>query len=261
MIDQEEGDTNPKPPHALPGEKIRPVVTQVTRPAQPVQPPIKVNVSEKLPLAEGFQPDVFRADAFQAAPSSTTDARALAALRPVEVMLRGPLGEVARKERRSLLGISAIAILVGWTGLVPAKIENFGITFAAPERKALLWVFVAVVLYYSVAFIVYALHDFLSYLYAVHQGSAALRRQRDEERDAATISIIAPNTAKPSGDTPWSFVRYVTPASLVRGVFDFAIPLAVAGVAIWSLWGAVHQVTTSAPGTPATPAVAPAPSR
>src|SRR5437867_11439772 len=49
--------------------------------------------------------------------------------RPVEVLLRDPLSEVARKERRSLLGISAVAILVGWTGLVPQKIENFGLTF------------------------------------------------------------------------------------------------------------------------------------
>src|SRR3989442_1386360 len=68
MIDKEEGNKTPNPPHALPGEKISLVVPQVTGPAQLVQPPVKVNVSEKLPLAEGFQPDVFRADAFQAAP-------------------------------------------------------------------------------------------------------------------------------------------------------------------------------------------------
>ncbi len=126
-------------------------------------------------------------------------------------MLRDPLGEVARKERRSLLGISAVAILVGRTGLVPEKIENFGITFTRPERKALLWVFLAVVLYYAVAFIVYSLSDFLSYLYAVHQGR---------------------------------------PASTMRGVFDFVIPLVVAVVAMWSLWGAATQVTEKVPSTP-----------
>jgi len=120
-------------------------------------------------------------------------------------------------------------------------------------------VFVAVVLYYTAAFIVYASSDFLSYLYAVHQGRVALRKQRDQ-RDVT--SLVPLNVLEPSGDAPWSFVRYVTPASLVRGVFDFAIPLVVAGVAIWSLWSAVHQVSTTTrppapPSAPAPPAVAP----
>ena len=115
--------------------------------------------------------------------------------------------------------------------------------------------FVAVVLYYTAAFIVYASSDFLSYLYAVHQGRVALRKQRDQ-RDVT--SLVPLNVLEPSGDAPWSFVRYVTPASLVRGVFDFFIPLAVADVAMWSLWGAVHQVTITAPSAAAPPAVAPA---
>ena len=152
-------------------------------------------------------------------------------------MLRDPLGEVARKERRSLLGISAVAILVGRTGLVPEKIENFGITFTRPERKALLWVFLAVVLYYAVAFIVYSLSDFLSYLYAVHQGRAAIKNQ---ETDAVKLM----------GESPWRIVRFVTPASTMRGVFDFVIPLVVAVVAMWSLWGAATQVTEKVPSTP-----------
>jgi hypothetical protein len=171
-------------------------------------------------------------------------------------MLRDPLGEVARKERRSLLGISAIAILVGRTGLVPAKIENFGISFAAPERQALLWVFFAVVLYYTVAFVVYAMSDFLIYRYAVHQGRVALRKQR-EEQSAAVISVRSEAPAD-SPDTPWSLVGYVTSASVGRGIFDFVVPLIVGGIAMWSLWGAVHQVATTVPSATAPAAVAPA---
>jgi hypothetical protein len=175
-------------------------------------------------------------------------------------MLRDPLGEVARKERRSLLGISAIAILVGRTGLVPAKIENFGISFATPERKALLWIFLAVVLYYTVAFIIYAMSDFLSYLYAVHQGSEELKKQREPPTSANLFGTVSLEPAKPQWvGTPWPLVGYVTWASVGRGIFDFLIPLVVAGVAVWSLWGAVHQVATTAPSAaPAAPAVAPA---
>jgi hypothetical protein len=174
-------------------------------------------------------------------------------LRPVEAMLRDPLGEVARKERRSLLGISAIAILVGRTGLVPAKIENFGIAFATPERQALLGVFIAVVGYYTLAFIIYSISDALGWGYAMYRGREELRKQIEESRNVMntlrgqTQPVVA----------PWRFVGLVTPASLLRGAFDFAVPLAVAAYAICSLWGAVHQVTPKE-STTVTPAVAPA---
>jgi hypothetical protein len=159
---------------------------------------------------------------------------ASAVLRPVEEMLRDPLGDVARKERRSLLGISAIAILVGWTGLVPAKIQNFGITFAPPERQALLWVFSAVVWYYLFAFAIYSLSDILSYGYAVHRGREELRRQ----------------SLSPSGEPsePWPLVNWVTPTSLARATFDFVVPVLIAAFALWSLWGAVHQVAPKGSG-------------
>jgi len=178
----------------------------------------------------------------------TPDARALAALRPVEAMLHDPLGEVARKERRSLLGISAIATAVGWTGVLPEKIENLGITFAAPARRALLWVFLAVVLYYTFAFIVYSFSDFLSYLYAVHQGRDELMRPRGRRLGG----FGDPVEQSVDVGTPWTLARFVTPASLARGAFDFAVPLLVALIALWSLWGAVTQVKVVAPNAPAT---------
>jgi len=181
--------------------------------------------------------------------------QALARLRPVEVMLRDPLGEVARKERRSLLGISAIAILVGWTGLVPKEIQNFGITFTTPERKALLWLFLAVVGYYTAAFAVYAWNDFMSWVYAMYLGRQELKKRRDEQRGAGSITPDAP---KPLVDTPWSLISLVTPTSVVRGVFDFCVPLAVVVVAMYALWGAVHQVAPTTPAAPAPPASAPA---
>jgi hypothetical protein len=218
-------------------------------PADNATPPLAVKVVGADAVAFGV------ADARAQGVSITT-------LRPVEAMLRDPLGEVARKERRSLLGISAIAILVGWTGLVPEKIENFGIIFASPERRALLWVFVAVVVYYTLAFIVYSYSDFLSYLHTVHLGNQELRRQSEEAEEAAQGLSPAPiNTIggrKVSRVEPWRFVRLVTSASLARGIFDFIVPLVVAGFAIWSLVGAVTQVTAAnAPAAPVAPAASP----
>jgi hypothetical protein len=171
------------------------------------------------------------------------DVRALAALNPVEVMLRDPLGDVARKERRSLLGISAIAILVGWTGLVPAKIENFGISFATPERKALLWVFIAVVVYYLYAFIVYSVSDYLLHRYAVHLA----RLELSKHLQPGAVSI----EPAPPVETGWQPIRFVGPTSRNRTFFDFIIPLLVGLLAISSLVFGVTQVKTVAPTAPA----------
>lgn len=166
-------------------------------------------------------------------------------------MLRDPLGEVGRRERRSLLGISAIGILVGWTGLVPTEITNFGLKFSAPERAVLLKLFVGVVCYYTVAFIVYSFSDFLSYLHTVHRGIEELRRQSEEAARMGPSMIDKVSGRSVSPVEPWRFVRLVPSASYARGLFDFIVPLLVAGFAIWSLLGAVTQVTTNPPVAPA----------
>jgi len=166
-------------------------------------------------------------------------------------MLSDPLGDVARRERRTLLGISVVAILVGRTGLVPEKIENFGITFAVPERKALLWVFVAVVVYYMLAFVIYSISDALRYGYTVYRGRQELQRQSEE----VPVNTIVRREPKPVD--PWRYVNLVTPASVARGLFDFLVPVLVAAFAIWSLWGAVHQVAPKASATPGAPVAVP----
>jgi len=80
---------------------------------------------------------------------------------PVDVLLRDPLREVTRMERRSLLAISVIAALVGWANLVPTELTNLGLKFTNPDRKAFLVVFMLVVAYYMVAFVVYVSSDML----------------------------------------------------------------------------------------------------
>src|SRR5437870_1539440 len=123
MPDEEKGEPLPPPPSILsaPGGSriIQPASTTLDTgiPTQPpaTAPPATAEEVERIDLKR--------------------DARA----RPVEALLRDPLSEVNRKERRSLLGVSAIAILIGKTGLVPTKIENLGITFTEPGRAALLW--------------------------------------------------------------------------------------------------------------------------
>jgi hypothetical protein len=188
----------------------------------------------------------------------TPDEQAFASLRPVETLLGDPLGEVARKERRSLLGVSALAIFVGLADLVPTRIENFGITFTPPRRQALLWMFVAVVAYYLVAFIVYAMGDYLLHRRKVHVARVELKKReagigavRDEE-----VTLVEPE---------WRPARYVDRTSRSRTFIDCIAPLIVAVLGIGSLvYAALHVASEvarpqpPAASAPAPPAVAPA---
>ncbi len=185
------------------------------------------------------------ADSFVAGPSVRTEE---GVARPVEAMLRDPLSDVARKERRSLLGVSVIAILVGKTGLVPAKIENLGVTFTAPERTALLWVFMMVVVYYTLAFAFYATSDFLTYLHSVHLGRQEIRRQR---LAGANVKDNLMKPGDPEVSSPWRLTRWVAPASVFRAIIDFVVPVPVAVYAIVILWGATHTAIQPKP-TPTT---------
>ena len=162
-------------------------------------------------------------------------------------MLRDPLSDVGRKERRSLLAVAVVAILVGQTGLVPEKIENLGITFTAPERAALLRVFMAVVGYYTLAFVFYSMADFLNYLHAVHLGGQEIRRQNFS---ATNFKDNLMKPGEPEVSTPWRMIGLVSPVSVIRGIFDFVVPLAAAIYAVVVLWGATHATTQ--PKTPPT---------
>jgi len=150
------------------------------------------------------------------------------------------------------LAVSMVAILVGKTGLVPEKIENLGVTFTTPERTALLWVFMSVVLYYTLAFVFYALSDLLSYGHAVYVGREEIRRRLAEANNKD--SLTKPDD--PPVSRPWRLIRWVSPASLGRAIFDFIVPLAVAVYAICVLWTATHTTIQPKPVPP--PATAPA---
>ncbi|TMK82452.1 MAG: hypothetical protein E6G47_00325 [Actinobacteria bacterium] len=171
---------------------------------------------------------------------TAADVRAKVRERPVDEMLNDPLREVTRKERRSLLGISAIAMLVGWTHarVIPSKIENFGINFTLPDRSVLLWLFFWIVAYYIVAFVAYAATDALKYFHTMDEGAKTLRKQREEE--AARSTSLSDATRS---EAPWPLLRYVT----------LIITLVIAGVAMYSLWGAVHDVVPTVPSGPGTP--------
>jgi hypothetical protein len=127
---------------------------------------------------------------------------------------------------------------------VPEKIENFGITFAATERTALLAVFLGVLVYYLLAFAVYAWSDYLNHSNKVHEASSALRHKREDSRPLELGRVQ---------DEEWRLVGQVKPVSSTRIIFDFYVTGLVALFAILSL-----LIALSAPAKTRTPANVPA---
>lgn len=79
------------------------------------------------------------------------------------VSVRDPLTRTTRRERMSLLGVSAVCIAIAKVGLVPSKISALGVEFSHTDQKALLGVLALVVGYYLAAFVLYAASDFISW--------------------------------------------------------------------------------------------------
>jgi hypothetical protein len=152
------------------------------------------------------------------------------------VLLRDPLSEVARKERRALLLVSAAGYVVVKTGLVPSKIEALGITFSAKEQGALLTVFALVVMYFVVTFVLYAAIDALAFAWAIFLAKQQLADEVDEVVAARVRRAEAP-VAEPAPRPPFvkrgrfKFRRVTLYVALLRDLWDFVFPV-VAGVVV-----------------------------
>src|SRR5467141_224280 len=77
-------------------------------------------------------------------------------------LARDPFGEVTRKERRALLALSLLGILIGRTGMMPKEIQSVGITFNADHKTVALYLFAAVISYFLCAFLCYSILDYVA---------------------------------------------------------------------------------------------------
>lgn len=144
--------------------------------------------------------------------------------RPWEIRTRDPLSQVTRAERRTLLGVSALAILMVQSGLIPTRISALGVEFGQADQRALLSMLSLIVVYFLVAFVIYAASDLVAWRVAYHQ---ALRERRielarmevtDKFREASVNARVADGQA-------WS--RASKPIVVIRAIFEFGFPLAV----------------------------------
>ncbi len=156
-------------------------------------------------------------------------------------LLRDALSEVARKERRSLLGISLFGITLKIGGMVPSKIPSLGIEFQLANQQALLLIVASIILYFIVAFIIYAASDYLSWKLEIK--SWALEKAVSENEEVYHYYCPQPGTCEEEIERDMGklhkkyriYFRLVASISIVRVLFDFGLPLAVGASALFLL--------------------------
>ncbi len=163
---------------------------------------------------------------------------------PREIKLSDPLSEVARRERKFLLASSILGIAMVKAGIVPSKISALGIEFAKTDQNLLLSVIGIIILYFLVAFLIYAASDIIIWHHSFSQSlkaSMVARWKSEAERDPVMeIGDYIDDFLR----RPFS-VRFIlgltTPVSLLRAIFEFLLPVTVGIYAIGAIWAAINQ--------------------
>jgi hypothetical protein len=171
-----------------------------------------------------------------------------------DILLSDPLGDATRKERRSLLIISIIGITITKTGLVPSKISAIGIEFAETDKQTLLAILAIVTFYFLIAFLVYAISDFLAWrralrhLYYKEKETAATRSAHQDFLADSGLMEVGRSTTPTADDyinkklEQWrheerSGIIFILsgPVSIIRAVLEFVVPPVLGIYAIISL--------------------------
>lgn len=105
-----------------------------------------------------------------------------------QVLLKDPLSEETRKERRNLLGVSTLGIVMVKSGLIPSKISALGIEFSQADQTVLLYALAVITIYFLLAFIFYALSDFMNYRVETYISGVKYQMNKIEQLDKVIAS-------------------------------------------------------------------------
>lgn len=140
---------------------------------------------------------------------------------PVEY-LGDPLSDISRAERRNLLIASAVGILVARAGLVPTRFSTFGLEFQEPQQRVLIWVVLATIVYFFLAFVLYGVADFFiwrkryqDYLEGVERLTSSWTQEDQKVHDELQERVP---------DIGWLY-QWSRPAVIARILFEFVVPV------------------------------------
>jgi hypothetical protein len=163
-----------------------------------------------------------------------------------------PLSAITRRERTALLGVSMLGVALVKVPLVPEKFSALGIEFAQVQQQTFVGLYALIVAFYLAAFLIYAATDFVAWQRqdAIMQNERAhelaeRRNQRVKDgplsgdpREGA-LAAVARVTLHPRISIPTfqgaASDRLAALLAGLRAAFEFALPMAFAGYALYAL--------------------------
>lgn len=170
-----------------------------------------------------------------------------------EPSVTDPLSEVTRRDRKALLAACIVGLSISAGGLVPERIETFGITVSAQQEDSLLYILAGVICYFLLAFGVYAWAD-LKHRDAVaakhrerlrpviQEATAASRRTQEQlkkrEDKEVQDTLNDPNFMRLAGlSDQMKLAQRVNRVGTIRILVDVYFPMVAgitAAVVVWS---------------------------
>ncbi|MBJ6799023.1 hypothetical protein [Geomonas propionica] len=153
-----------------------------------------------------------------------------------DVLLDDPLSEETRKERKILLGVSLIGIAMAKAGIVPTKISILGIELESAKQGVLLYLAAFIVIYYILAFSIYATSDFIAHrkrisLFYVKNVQLFMDLISEPNRDKSEYEFLL-NETKDN----LRFWKTLSPiACVIRSAFEFILPVLISVYAVYVL--------------------------
>lgn len=138
-----------------------------------------------------------------------------------DIRSQDPLSEHSRKERRNLLLICLLGLIMKKAGLIPTKISTLGIEFTQTNQSTLLLLTGLLVTYYLISFIIYSFTDFVAwrldynktFLHNVTNPNEFKHLPEDKELVKTLIDKL----------DYWANVSKI--GSLLRGSIEFLFPI------------------------------------
>jgi hypothetical protein len=151
-----------------------------------------------------------------------------------------PLSDITRRERRSLLGLSVVAIATVKVPILPEKISALGIDFSLKNQQTFLSIFALVLAYYLAAFLIYAMTDYIAW----RRSKVITQHEYTRQKLSSSIALgkeaekmLIEELAKDKEMSYRGFASYsaAVHASRLRAIFEFFVPIAVSAYASWNL--------------------------
>jgi hypothetical protein len=153
---------------------------------------------------------------------------------PYRILLRDPLGDLAHKERRSLLAMSIITIVLVKGQFIASRIVVSGVELNAENQAPLPVFLAAIILYFVVTFALYAAPDYMVLWY--------------------NENFSARHVSQTFGVSHRTFVVALC-LFWLRFAVETGVPLAVGFFALLTVWGnnpvlPAHPLWIAMPGWP-----------